>query len=157
MDTDGTQMRQPQPYENQPRIDADLARIGEALGSSHLLHRELTEKILGAAFAVHSELGSGFLEKVYATALMYELKDRGLNAVSEAQVPVLYKNRPAGVYYADVLVEEAIVCEIKAVRALLPEHQVQVLHYLTATGKPVGLLFNFGSSSLQFKRLAKTK
>jgi GxxExxY protein len=107
--------------------------------------------------SVHNELGSGFLAKVYCTALMYELKDRGLNAVAEAQVPVLYKARPAGVYFADILVEETIICEIKAVRALIPEHQAQVLHYLRATGKSVGLLFNFGASRLQFKRFAKTK
>jgi GxxExxY protein len=148
MDADGTQ-------EIQPRIDADFTRIG-SLGD-RLLYRELTEKMLGAAFAVHRELGPGFLEKVYVTALIYELIDRGLSAIAESEIPVSYKGRLVGNYFADILVEGKILCEIKAIRALANEHQAQLLHYLTATAIPVGLLLNFSTPSLQFKRLAKTK
>lgn len=139
----------------EPRIDADLTRIG-SLGD-RLLHRELTEKILGAAFAVHRELGPGFLEKVYVTALIYELIDRGLGAIAESEIPVSYKGRLVGNYFADILVDGKVLCEVKAIRDLANEHHAQLLHYLTATGMPAGLLLNFGTPSLQFKPLAKTK
>ena len=144
-----------QSQEIKPRIDADLTRTGS--WGDRLLHRELTQKILGAAFAVHRELGSGFLEKVYVTALIYELIDRGLSAIAESEIPVSYKGRLVGNYFADILIEGKILCEVKAIRALANEHQAQLLHYLTATGIPVGLVLNFGTPSLQFKRLAKTK
>ena len=101
---------------------------------------------------VHSELGSGFLEKIYETALRMELSQRGLSAVVQAPIPVNYKGKLAGMYLADILVENTLIVEIKAMRDLAPEHEAQVIHYLKATGKQVGLLLNFGRSRLQFRR-----
>jgi GxxExxY protein len=142
-----------------PRIDADETRISGSVRDlgDELLHRELTQTIIGAAFAVHAELGSGFLEKVYETALLVELMERGLAARAQMEIPVFYKTKRVGVYVADLLVNEIIICEIKAVRAIAPEHHAQLLNYLKATGLEVGLVLNFGGPSLTFKRLVRSK
>jgi GxxExxY protein len=116
-------------------------------------HWELTHRIIGASFEVHRTLGHGFLERVYAAALMQELTSLGLKARSEVPIPVQYKGVEIGVYYADILVEDAVICEIKAIKALTREHEAQVLHYLKATGIEAGLLLNFGSTSVEVKRM----
>jgi GxxExxY protein len=120
---------------------------------SKLVFSELTQEIIGCAYEVHKHLGSGYLEKVYATALARELEDHSLGIVTEAAIDVLYKGHIVGVYYADLLVEGTIICEIKAVRQLLPEHEAQLLNYLKGTAKKVGLLINFGGPSVRFKRM----
>ena len=125
--------------------------------ADRLLHRALTQQIIGAAFAVHRELGPGFLEKVYETALLIDLAEKGVPAKSQAEIPVYYRSRPVGLYYADLLVDGIIICEIKAVQAIIPAHEAQLLHYLKATGLQLGLIFNFGARSLEFRRLAKSK
>ncbi len=142
----------------EPRISADETRIIESIEghSDHLIHRDLTERIIGAAFAVHTELGPGFLEKVYETALGIELTEKDLAVKTQAEIPVFYRSRPVGRYYADLLVDGKVICEIKAVEAIGRAHQAQLLHYLKATGLEVGLILNFGAKSLQFKRLAKS-
>lgn len=142
-----------------PRIDADETRISGSVRDlgDELLHRELTQTIIGAAFAVHSDLGPGFLEKVYETALLVELMERGLEARAQMEIPVFYKTKRVGVYVADLLVNEIVICEIKAVRAIAPEHHAQLLNYLKATGLEVGLILNFGGPSLTFKRLVRSK
>ncbi len=115
-------------------------------------HREITEKIIGAAFEVHQELGTGFLEKVYETALVRELEDRDVRVSSQAEIAVHYKGHPVGVYYADVLIDGKVICEIKATESLSRTHEAQILHYLKATGIKVGLLLNFGAKRLEIKR-----
>jgi GxxExxY protein len=117
----------------------------------------LTEKIIGAAFEVHRELGPGFLEKVYETALLRELSSLGLNAVGQAPIPVKYKGEPVGIYYADILIEGLVLVELKAADGLLPVHEAQVLHYLKATAITVGLLLNFGTPRVQVKRLVRSR
>ena len=114
--------------------------------------KELTEKVIGAAFEVHNELGAGFLEKVYETAPQIELGSRGVKAAPQSQIPVSYKGKLVGVYLADLLIEEVLICEIKAIKELAPEHEAQLIHYLKATGIKVGLLLNFGRTRLQFHR-----
>src|SRR5690606_24458317 len=104
-------------------------------------------------FEVHRTLGFGFLERVYVNALLRELADVGLRAEAEVPVPVVYKGTEIGLYYADVLVERSVLCEIKAVGSILREHEAQILHYLRATGIEVGLLINFGAKSMEFKRM----
>jgi GxxExxY protein len=142
----------------EPRIGADETRIiEEPLQRTDLLHRELTEKIIGAAFAVHGELGPGFLEKVYETALLIELTDQGLLVEAQAEIPVHYRSRTIGTYFADLLVDGKVLCEIKATDAIGPAHEAQILHYLKATGVQVGLIINFGERSLRFRRLAKSQ
>jgi GxxExxY protein len=125
-------------------------RIGKGL-----LHEELTGKVLGACFEVARELGAGFLESVYEKALMIALREKGLRV--EAQVPLTVKFRSVvvGEFFADILVESKLVVELKAVSALRPEHQAQVINYLKATGIEVGLLVNFGNPKLEYRRLHK--
>jgi GxxExxY protein len=117
------------------------------------VHWEITDRIIGAAIEVHRELRSGFLEKVYENALCLELKNRGLQFASQQPLPVRYKGQLVGTYVADIVVERVVLCEIKAMDAFAPVHELQVLHYLKATGIKVGLLLNFGASKLQIKRL----
>ena len=120
-------------------------------------HLETTRAIIGAAYEVHRELGPGFLEKVYETTLVQELTSRGVTVRCQAEIRVRYKGQEVGVYYADVLVDDNVVCEIKAVESLSSAHEAQLLHYLKATSIKVGLLLNFGSQRVQVKRFARTK
>lgn len=112
---------------------------------------KLTEKIIGCAFTVHKKLGSGFLEKVYENALAIELKKNGLKAEQQYPIPVKYDEYLVGDYYADILVENEIVVEIKAVENLNKKHEAQVVNYLNGTGLDIGLLINFGES-VEIKR-----
>ncbi|MEM7369553.1 MAG: GxxExxY protein [Bacteroidota bacterium] len=114
-------------------------------------NESLTYRIIGAAHQVHNTLGSGFLEKVYENALLIELEKRGLKAQQQYPVSVYYEDQKVGDYYADLLVEEQIVIELKAVEHLIDIHEVQLVNYLKGTGLDIGLLINFGSS-VQIKR-----
>jgi len=116
-------------------------------------HEELTGRILAAAFTVSNELGHGFLESVYEKALLVILRQEGLKAESQHPIKVRFRGHEIGDYFADILVEEKVIVELKAVKALLSEHQAQVINYLKATGIEVGLLINFGTPKIEFKRL----
>ena len=107
---------------------------------------ELTRAIIGCAYKVHNALGPGFLEKVYENAMRIELEKLGLAVKQQQPVNVIYDGHFVGQYYADLWVNERIVIELKAVRAIAKEHEVKVGNYLTATKLDVGLLLNFGSS-----------
>lgn len=107
-------------------------------------HSELTEQMIGAFYAVYSALGYGFLENVYVKAPIIELKRRGLTVNDELPIHVYYLGELIGEYYADIVVNELVILEIKAVRALAAEHEAQLLNYLKATPYEVGLLLNFG-------------
>lgn len=107
---------------------------------------ELTERIIGCAYCVHNELGSGFLEKVYENALALELAESGLVVQQQHPVPVFYRGRMVGDYVANLIVEERVVVEVKAVKSVAAEHEIQLVNYLNATGIEDGLLINFGSS-----------
>lgn len=109
-------------------------------------HKDLTEKIIGAAFTVHNELGSGFVEKVYENALALELKSKGFNIEQQKPVTVKYKGELAGEFCADIVVDGIVLVEVKAVKSLLKEYESKLIHYLKATGIEVGLLINFGES-----------
>ncbi|MBI2239975.1 MAG: GxxExxY protein [Magnetospirillum gryphiswaldense] len=113
----------------------------------------LTESIIGAAFAVANELGHGFLETVYRNAMLEELTAIGLSAVKERSYPVYYRRKSMGVYCADIVVEECVIVELKAVDTLSPSHRAQLLNYLKASGLPIGLLLNFGTSKVQMRRV----
>jgi GxxExxY protein len=113
---------------------------------------ELTEKVLGACFEVSNGLGIGFLESVYEKALLIALLNRGLKAESQSPIKVFYQKQNVGEFFADIVVEDELIIEIKAVKALAPEHIAQVLNYLKATEKKRGLLVNFGRSKLEFRR-----
>lgn len=114
--------------------------------------QDLTESIIGAAFEVHNVLGAGFLEKVYQNALIKELKQRGHKAEAEVNIPIYYKGELVGSYSADILVDEKIILELKALSNLTGEHEAQLINYLKATGYKIGLLLNFGTRKVQIKR-----
>ena len=113
---------------------------------------ELTRRIIAAAQAVHRELGSGFLESLYQAALYRELLLSGIGVVQQSPLQVMYRGATVGTFFADMLVEGGVICELKAVKALLPEHESQLIHYLKATDTSIGLLLNFGAPSLEVKR-----
>ena len=114
---------------------------------------QITEGIIGSAYRVGSTLGSGFLEKVYENALVHELHKSGLNAQAQYPVQVFYDEVLVGDFVADILVEECVLVEIKAVKALHESHMAQCLNYLKATGLKICLLINFGGPSVQVKRI----
>ncbi|MGN8226008.1 GxxExxY protein [Gracilimonas sp. BCB1] len=116
-----------------------------------MLHSELTEKIIQCFYTVYNSLGFGFLENVYEKSLLKELKECGLNADSQVPINVFYKKELVGKYFADIIVEDIVIVELKAINRLSAEHEVQILNYLKATNIEVGLVFNFGSKP-QIKR-----
>jgi GxxExxY protein len=116
---------------------------------------EITYEINGAAFEVNKVLGGGFLEKVYENALFFELKKRGLKAEAQYPITVNYKDEVVGDYFADILVEDSIIVEVKAVDSIQPIHEAQLLNYLKATGITVGLVINFKHPKAEIKRLVR--
>ena len=113
---------------------------------------ELTFRIRRAVFQVNKLLGSGFLEKVYENALLVELRDIGLKAEEQVPVKVRYKGREIGEYFADIVVENQVILELKAIECLQKVHEAQLLNYLKATGYKIGLLINFTYPKAQIKR-----
>jgi len=118
-------------------------------------HKELTEQIIGCAYRVYNRMGYGFLESVYQKCMMIELREAGLNAEQEKQIVVQYDDETVGEFAADILVEDTIIVELKSVGKLARGHEVQLVNYLVATGKPVGLLLNFGPGNVDVKRKVK--
>lgn len=114
---------------------------------------KLTERIIGAGFEVSKALGHGFLETVYKKALTLELRRQGLAAVQEVPYKVHYLGEQIGTYLADLVVEDRVIVELKAVEALAQSHKGQLLNYLRASGLSVGLLFNFGTPRLEVRRV----
>lgn len=118
-------------------------------------YEDLTEKIIACAYRVFNTLGSGFLESVYEKCMMIELGKAGLSAAAQQPILVRYRDEVVGEFQADIMVENTVVVELKAVRELAAAHEVQLVNYLTATGKPVGLLLNFGEQKVTVKRKYK--
>lgn len=112
----------------------------------------LSEKIIGCAFRVHNVLGCGFLEKVYENALSHELRKNSLSLEQQKPIQVIYDEVIVGDYIADILVESAVIVELKATKAIDEIHKAQLLNYLNATGLNLGLLLNFGQPRLEIKR-----
>lgn len=119
---------------------------------------ELTGKIINACMEVHNELGNGFLEPVYQEALEEEFKIQGIPYVREKLLPVMYKGKQLKKeYYADFVCYDDIIVELKAVSVLSKPHKAQVLNYLNAANKEIGLLINFGETKLKWERITKFK
>ena len=116
-----------------------------------LLHKNITDIILKSYYKVFNNLGYGFLEKVYENALFYELKKQGLVCEKQKPIKVYYDEIQVGEYYADIIVNECIIIELKAAESLAEEHEFQLINYLKATDIEVGLVLNFGKNP-QFKR-----
>jgi len=119
-------------------------------------HEKLTETVIGCAMKVHRTLGPGVLESVYQKALAHELRKAELHIECEKPIQVTYDGVVVGDFAADMLVEGVVMVENKAVQALVPAHEVQLVNYLTATGIEIGLLLNFGAGKLEFKRKHRT-
>ena len=117
-----------------------------------MIHEELTEKILKVCFEVSNELGCGFLESVYQNALLIALRETGLKAESQTPLKVMFRGQLVGEFFPDIVVEDSVLLELKAVKSLAPEHLAQVMNYLKATGIEVGFLINFGSPKLEYRR-----
>ena len=117
---------------------------------------DLSGQVIGLAMKVHRGLGPGFLESVYQKALLYELAQAGFKVESDKPIQVRYEGVIVGDFKADVIVNDELIVELKAVSACAVEHEVQLVNYLTATGKDTGLLLNFGSRSLEYKKKFRT-
>lgn len=115
-------------------------------------YKEVTETIIGCAYRVYNKMGFGFLESVYEKCLLIELHKTGLNAESQKPITVYYEDEIVGQFVADIIVHDVIILELKSVRRIVKAHEVQLVNYLVATGKPVGLLLNFGESKVEIKR-----
>jgi len=120
-------------------------------------NQQVTEKIIKAAFVVHNSLGAGFVEKVYENALVRELRAMGLDVEQQRAMKVTYGGEPIGEFIADLLVEQSVIVELKAVRRLERSFEDKLLHYLRTTSLSVGLLLNFGGPSVQIKRKVNSK
>ena len=116
-----------------------------------LLHKETTEQIIKAFYKVYNTLGFGFLEKVYENALSAELITKGFQVENQKRLEVYYENRLVGEYFADIIVAEKIIVELKSAESLHPAHEAQLMNYLKATEIEIGLLLNFGVKP-EFKR-----
>ena len=114
---------------------------------------QLTGRILQCCFEVSNELGAGFLESVYERALIVALTQKGLTVVAQVPLKVQFRGVIVGDYFADLIVEDLVLVELKAVSRILQEHKAQVINYLTATGFPTGLLVNFGTPRIEYFRL----
>jgi len=115
-------------------------------------NKQLTQKIIGCAYRVYNIMGFGFLESVYEKCLLIELRKAGLHAVAQKPIPVKYEGEDVGDFIADIVVEDAVILELKSVKRIVRAHEVQLVNYLVATGKEVGLLLNFTEDKVEVKR-----
>jgi len=118
-------------------------------------YKDVTETIIGCAYRVYNKMGFGFLESVYEKCLLIELCSAGLNAEPQKPITVYYNGEVVGNFIADIVVNDKIILELKSVRRIIKVHEVQLVNYLIATGKPVGLLVNFGEFKVEIRRKLK--
>ena len=120
-----------------------------------ILYKDLSYKIIGLAMEVHSKLGYGFLEKVYENAMMVLSRREGIHAKQQAPITVYFDGEVVGDYYADILVEDKIILELKAIEEIADAHRAQTLNYLKATGLHLAIFLNFGKERLQYERFVR--
>jgi len=118
-------------------------------------YKDVTETIIGCAYRVYNKMGFGFLESVYQKCLLIELRKAGLDMESQKPITVYYDDEIVGEFVADIIVNDTIILELKSVRRLIKAHEVQLVNYLVSTGKPVGLILNFGERKVEVKRKIK--
>lgn len=118
-----------------------------------ILYKDLSYKIVGLAMQVHTELGYGFLEKVYENALMILFRENCIKAVQQVPIKVYFHTQIVGEYVADILVEDCIILELKAQEKIITPHKAQTLNYLKATRLKLAILLNFGKHKLEYERL----
>jgi len=122
---------------------------------TEILYKELSYKVVGCAMEVHKELGPGFLESVYEAAMVVELEKQGIQFALQTQFPVIYNGVLVKHFIADMVIANEIVVELKAISKIGNIEKAQVINYLKATGLKLGLLINFGQTSLQFERIVR--
>ena len=115
-------------------------------------HADITERIIGCAYKIYNKMGYGYLESVYKKCLLIELRKIGYKAEAEKPITVYYQGEAVGEFQADILVEDEIIVELKSVRQLAKTHEVQVVNYLVATGREIGLLSNFSENGVEIRR-----
>ena len=118
-----------------------------------IIYKDLSYKIVGLAMEVHNKLKSGFLEKVYENAMMVLFRREGIDAAQQASIKVNFEGEEIGSYYADILVENKIILELKVAETISNVHKAQVINYLKATGVKLAIILNFGKEELEFERL----
>ncbi len=133
----------------------DLIQRKSQTRIDYMEHGELTENIIGCAYNVYNKMGFGFLESVYEKCMLIELHKAGLDVESQKPITVYYENEIVGEFVADIIVNDTVILELKSVRQIINIHEVQLVNYLVATGKPVGLILNFGESKVEIKRKIK--
>lgn len=133
---------------NTDKIDSSNVQPGE-----EYLHQELTKDVLASAFRVHNSIGCGLLEKVYGNAMSWDLKLNNRRVVEEKEFKVVYREKEVGAYFGDLVVDEKVIVEVKAVEKLNNVHRAQLLNYLRISGMRVGLLLNFANPKLEYERI----
>ena len=118
-----------------------------------ILYKDLSYRIIGLAIEVHNKLGYGFLEKVYENALMILFRREGINAKQQSPITVYFEGKVVGEYFADILVEDKIILELKSLEKITDVHKAQALNYLKATGLRLAIIINFGKKKLEYERL----
>ncbi len=117
-------------------------------------YKDICDSIIGIAIAVQKELGTGFLEKVYENSLVIAFQEAGIKVEQQKSIEVQFRNQIVGEYFADLLIDDKIILELKALEEIHPVHKAQLINYLKATGYKIGYVINFGKSPLEFKRLS---
>ncbi len=119
-------------------------------------YEAVTEKVIACAYRVYNQMGFGFLESVYENCMKIELRNEGIQAGFQQPITVRYAGEVVGEFTADILVEDAIIVELKSVRRIIKAHEIQLVNYLAATGKDVGLILNFGEHKVEVKRKVRS-
>ncbi len=115
-------------------------------------HSDITEKIIACAYKVHNEMGFGFLESVYEKCMLLELAKAGFDAEAQKSIKVLYGDQVVGNFVADIIVNDTIVVELKSIEKIIKTHEVQLVNYLVARKRPIGLIINFARDKVEIKR-----
>jgi len=125
--------------------------------AGEIIEKELSYKIMKAAYEVHNELGPGFLESIYEDALLVELRAQGIPVETQVKIPVIYKEQKVGEHVLDLRVEGRVILELKAISEIAPIHRQQALSYFKATGLQLAIVINFGAESVQSVRVVNTR
>jgi GxxExxY protein len=130
--------------------------VDHSLKEAIMQHEEITEKVIGCAYRVYNQMGFGFLESIYEKCMAIELRNEGLAASCQQPITVFHRGEVVGEFVADIVVEDIIIVELKSVRRVVKAHEVQLVNYLVATQKDVGLILNFGERGVEVKRKLRT-
>jgi len=123
----------------------------------NIIYKKLSYEIIGIAMEVHNRLGSGFLEKVYENAMIILLNKKGVKSKAQFPIKIEFENQIIGDYIVDIFVENQIILELKSVNKIHEKHKSQIINYLKATNKQLGIIINFGNDRLEYERIINTR